>query len=331
MPSKAPVWKPRGEAASSTEREVSNLPSKITDKDIIAVLCSDLHLSHTPPVFRSEEPNWYAAQRRVLSELQWISYEAKAPIIIAGDIFHKWNSPAELINFTCEYMPRCFAIAGNHDLPLHSYKDIAKSAYWTLVSSGVITNIKPNVPMPTGELVAHGFPCGYPVKPRERSNDHSLVSQLAVVHEYIWTKTTGYIDAPSSRRFGNTKKKLKGYDAACFGDNHNGFVIKNVINCGGMIRRHSDQQDYRPFVGLLKRDNSIKKYYLDTSKDVVTTDLEKLAKRMLTELDITDFLDELANLGEAGVDFIAAINNFMLSNNVGKKIQRIVHESITRI
>ena len=33
---------------------------------VLAILCSDLHLQMKPPVARSAEPDWFAAMRRPL-------------------------------------------------------------------------------------------------------------------------------------------------------------------------------------------------------------------------------------------------------------------------
>ena len=36
---------------------------------VLAILCSDIHLSHNAPVARSAEPDWYIAMKRPLDEI----------------------------------------------------------------------------------------------------------------------------------------------------------------------------------------------------------------------------------------------------------------------
>jgi hypothetical protein len=59
---------------------------KKTDK-VIAILCADLHLSHKPPIARSNEPCWYTAMKRQLNELSNLSQKWEAPVLCAGDVF----------------------------------------------------------------------------------------------------------------------------------------------------------------------------------------------------------------------------------------------------
>ena len=51
-------------------------------KKVIAILCSDLHLSHVAPVARSAENNWYAAMARALQELRELAEEHDVPVNI---------------------------------------------------------------------------------------------------------------------------------------------------------------------------------------------------------------------------------------------------------
>ena len=100
---------------------------------VIAVCCSDIHLSHRPPKLREAEPNWYAAQARVLSQVRAVVETHKCPLIVAGDVFDEgWRAhkcPPELVNFAIRHLPVCYAVPGQHDLPHHRYADVDKSAY----------------------------------------------------------------------------------------------------------------------------------------------------------------------------------------------------------
>jgi hypothetical protein len=136
----------------------------------VAVVVSDLHLTLKPPVGRSEEKDWLGVQANYLTQLGNLALVGSMlpiPILIAGDIFDRWNAPAELINFVIAHMPKyTWAIPGQHDLPHHNYDEITKSAYWTLVEAGCIYNIPPHQPVNTHtSLRVHGFPWGCKLTP----------------------------------------------------------------------------------------------------------------------------------------------------------------------
>lgn len=323
--------------------------NKKEGKRKIAVLCSDLHLSHRCPPFR-ERQNWYETMVRYLTQLFELSrtdeyYGEGLPIICAGDIFDRWNEPPELINMCLESMPTMYAIPGQHDLPYHAYEDITKTAYWTLVKAGKIINLSsPLVNEPIIEIMSQGgtpihlhpFPYGFdikkPIKP-------SLGINLAVVHSYLWVKGHGYPDAPVSKRLKKVAKVLKHYDAAVFGDNHKGFLstIKDdqgmdisILNCGSFIRRKSDEETYQPAIGYLFDDGSIERKFLDTSKDVLGLSNNKV-KQPASGKDYQEVIDELNRLGDAAMDFADAVRRKMEREvtrlEVRKEVETAIEES----
>jgi len=114
--------------------------------NVVAVACSDIHFSHSAPVARSAEPDWYAAQERAWRQVEDLASEHKVDIIIAGDIFDKWhaNKTPQLINWTiaqfqCSRMIR--AIPGQHDLPDHRLDQRHHAAYGTLMAADVIDDL----------------------------------------------------------------------------------------------------------------------------------------------------------------------------------------------
>jgi hypothetical protein len=62
-------------------------------KKIVAIVCSDIHLKHKPPLCRWGEDDWYEAMQRPLLQLQHLADKYDAPILYAGDIFDRWNPP----------------------------------------------------------------------------------------------------------------------------------------------------------------------------------------------------------------------------------------------
>jgi hypothetical protein len=300
---------------------------------VVAILCSDLHLSHKKPIARHPDEDWYRVMSRYLQQLDNLKTKHNALVIYAGDIFDKSNPPPELINFAIERLPRGIAIPGQHDLPLHNYSDIGKSGYWTLYKAGIIDHLD-EVILNRGVAI-YPFPWGYPIVPRhkvqlpgkDQADDPDFV-HLAVCHQYIWTQNHKYPGAPEQQRVPKVLPLLKGYDAAVFGDNHKGFICNQIINCGTFIRRKRDEIDYKPMVGLLTQDGSIHRHYLNTKKDRFA-DVDQLIQRAQDDYDADEFINELITLGKSGLDFrdamIQLLNN---DNSVSKKVRKIVLEAM---
>jgi DNA repair exonuclease SbcCD nuclease subunit len=263
--------------------------------------------------------------KRPLIEINTLQSKYDCPVVCAGDLFDTWRSLPELVNFALEYLPTMYAIPGQHDLPYHSYEDIRKSAYWTLVKSGKICHIEKCVR--TQALCLWGFPWGIEVKPLE--NPQPDLFHLAVIHAYIWKdKATSYPGASKESKLPYWNKRLQGYNAAALGDNHLGFITMTnscrVINCGGLLRRKIDEIDYKPQVGLLMGSGLIEPYYLDCSQDKFidvesSTPLNKI-------LDMTAFLDELRDLQDKGLDFVESVRRYTMTNNVNKQVRKILAE-----
>lgn len=296
---------------------------KDTVMKVVAILCSDIHLSHTAPIARSAEKDWYAAMKRSLVQLNELKEHYDVPVIIAGDIFDKWNSPAELINFACDYIPcDCFAIPGQHDLPGHSQDSIKRSAYWTLVNSNTISHLPDHLPITMNDITMTAFSWGADLYIEGMKDfDNIKHPSIAVIHKYIWHKNAKYTGAVEEDEAGNCLKRIKKeFDSFVIGDNHKSFMAgNNVLNCGGFMRRKIDEIDYRPSVGLLREDGSIRKHFLACSEDMfidvsTTKELGEHALRLLS------FVDDLKTVGNGAVDFVQMIKDVISKNKVGKRV-----------
>lgn len=294
--------------------------------DVIAIACSDIHLCHTAPLCRRKEEDWYDVMGRTLNQLKEIQKRYKVPILCAGDVFDKWNPTPELINWAIANMPeRMWCIPGQHDLPLHKLDDVYKSAYWTLVVSGVVQNVVEPVDFTT--FMLHPFPWGVEVSAclTEKSGLH-----IAMIHEYTWIPGHNYTGASIRNRVG-INSNVKTYDVAIFGDNHSGFIHRtgrcNVINCGTLMRRKSDEADYKPMVGLIYEDGSIKPHYMNTSKDR----LDPTVKEPETQpgMDVKAFLEQLQTMSsEHNLDFRFAIEQAASDNRVSENVREVLLEAL---
>lgn len=288
-------------------------------KKTIAILCSDLHLRHTVPPARAAEPDWYAAMGRVLDQLRNTQKaHGGCPIIVAGDIFHKWNSPAELINWAIANMPPdVFTIPGQHDLPFHNLHDIEKSAYWTLVAAGAIKHISESqyIGDAANKLLAHPFAWGVEM---ELLAEHRKmpVLHLAVVHAYIHKGgSSKHVGASDEDHIDAYAERLKGFDVAVFGDNHYPFIEKTstgctVVNSGGMMLTSSDSKGGSPGFSLLFNDGTVERVPFDTSADLWSD--ESLADVISDDAEIGhDLIESLTNLAAVSLDYRQSVRDFL--------------------
>jgi len=306
----------------------------------IAILCSDLHFSHRPPVARSAEPDWYVAMERQWSQVRQAAKDDDIPVVIAGDIFDNWKSPPELVNFVIRLFRglTIYAIPGQHDLPNHVYADLHRSSYGTLIEAGAIENLDPTMDggIPVGDsdkFWLWSFPWGFDVIPSPYEKENGEV-KLAVIHKYVWTtERTCYPGAPAEQNLAGLKKQLEGYDAAVFGDNHKGFLTKSgdcdVLNCGGFIPRKSDERNYKPRFGLLFDDGHIDQVMLDTSKDR-WIDPEDVSKLIDEPMNLTGLIDEFESLGADALDFAEALIRTMERNGTDADVRAKVVQALER-
>ena len=276
-------------------------------KRVVAICCSDIHLSLKPPVARSGEEDWLTAQERALDQLGFLADNHQVPILCAGDVFHRWNSSAELINWAIDNLPvRMYSIPGQHDLPFHNHDLIHRSAYWTICkASSKFMDIDPGELWGFNGIGVQAFPWGFPLTPAPDSKRFKI--KVALVHRYIWIKGSSYPGAPQEAKCSRMVGDGMGWDAIIFGDNHKGFLRRTkagttIFNCGGLQRRNADEVDYHPQVGLLFEDGTIEPHLLDCSADILTVGSAKESSSEAA-MDLEDFLEELTRLQGSDLDF----------------------------
>jgi len=296
-------------------------------KKVLAIFVSDLHLSHTPPIWRSCESDWYTVQERALKELRAIKDVHSCPIFCAGDVFDKWNSPPELINFALQHLPQMYAIPGQHDLPNHNLKEMHRSAYWTLVKAGKIVHLEGDAGVNGRQFTVHGFAFGRKIKKRKTSTKN----HIALIHQYNWVPKASYEKAPKKQRVTKKRKEFGGYDIVLCGDNHIAFekmLGKTLFwNCGGFMRRHSDEIKYRPRVGLLMEDGTMKNHRLKSYRSDKHISVDPKSDKQ-ADMDLTELGNELLKLNDARFDFQVAVNRYMQKYNVRREVMEIIMKSI---
>jgi hypothetical protein len=286
----------------------------------IAVAVADLHLSLLQPACRADK-DWLAVQAEYLFQLKEAANGL--PILVAGDIFDRWNAPPELINFALEHLPDgMLCVPGQHDLPLHRSDLMHRSGYGVLKEVKKIRDLSSQSTGNMGGFLVQGFGWEEEISP-VRCNTGLL--EIALIHRYTWTGGYHYPGATQPAHLGTLIKNLKGYDVAVFGDNHIPFLARvglcSVLNCGTFIRRKTDEIDYAPGVGIIYSDGTVKRRRLDTSGDLFHAQAKD---RPEVAFNMKEFIERLEELGEHGLDFKEAVENHLKTEDVHPKVKEII-------
>lgn len=308
----------------------------------IAILAADIHLSHTAPACRCTEDDWYVCMGAALGELEGLQTSLDVPLVVAGDVFDRWNCPPELINFAIRYWPKgtTYAVPGQHDMPWHRGDSLDRSAYGTLVLNGTLTNLPPGKPhRHSDKLVLWGYPWGSTVLgPEPVPNDDAI--HLAVIHDMCWRgKDKGW--APSLKHMREHARRCAGYDVAVFGDNHDGFLatgetdgpgrLRAIFNCGGFMRRTIAQRYYQPQVGLLYDTGQVVPYLLSAPREDKIVDTAGVLEfvREHTDHGAGALIDQLGALGhDRQLDFRFAVRAHCEKCNHPNEVMQIILQAL---
>jgi len=316
-----------------------------TENPVLAILCSDIHFTHTLPIARANEPDWYAAQLRYIEEIESISrMHDNVPILCAGDLFDKWNSPAELINFVLDSIrQKWYTIPGQHDTPYHAPGRLKDTAYWTCVMAQKFNHIKngdsiflfSDAHTPRLRVTACHWEMTIPPVPEKYRGRREDTLNVLLCHRYVWaTDRNSYPGASESERVRGMAEVLSGYEVALFGDNHKSFLWKTgncwVWNNGCVIPRKSDERDYGVNVGLLRFDGTVDIHKLDTSKDLWISNGTILKAAEENIVLQSDFIKILKEVETKRLDFRDLINVYTKKHDVPVPVSRILEDSLDR-
>lgn len=327
--------------AKTSEEKTSEVQDLSTmwreDEHPLAIVCSDIHLSHLPPIARTGEANWYGVMKRQLQELKALKKELDPiPLICAGDVFDHWRSPPELINFALKYLPEMYAITGQHDLPYHNYEDLHRSAYWTLVQAGLIYHIEPLESQRINSIDVVGLPWG-----ASADTSKEFKGDLAVIHSYCWKgkRIPGLTTDRTHHDSWWKDLKRRGFKAALFGDNHHGFLANNghLLNSGTFFRRKISESDYQPKVGILLTSYRFVRVPIkSTELDVILPDNNSVITALENMQDnpaIARLIERLGNITEVAYDFRSVVSDFLKSReaaSISSDVIRFITSIIDR-
>lgn len=250
-------------------------------------------------------------------------------ILCTGDVLHSYDQPPELLNLLMKNMPMIFSIPGNHDMPEHSYLEMERSAYTTLVHAGLIINLEKRQPYKiNGETRIIVFPFGHGSKITPCPETSKKVQKIALVHEYVWSEGHTHPGAPQSQHVSEFAKRCAGYDWVFVGDNHSPFIYKNIINCGGFMNRSSDEKDKSCYAYRLQGNNPIKSVKLDRSQDRWRDKevSEKIDSGIESSIDAEQLIETLIQLGSDSINFANCLTRHLDKIGADKSVRKLVNQ-----
>jgi hypothetical protein len=309
----------------------------------LALAIADLHISLDPPRARAEtQEEWLALQAGYFRQVDFLARSlggslggrSSLPVLCAGDIFDRWDSPAELINWALENLPHhLYAVPGQHDLPHHNYREVHRSAYWTLVQANKVRCLDSlETPPPADKVRVYGFAWGVEPEALPPEVSDNGLFHIAVCHRYVWRGRARFPKASAIDHIDHLRDRLEGFRVAIFGDNHHGFNCElpgrstgiEVYNCGTFLRRKVDEISLRPSVGIIYSDGTVKRHFLDTSLDRFR-DASDLPRPEAAGLDTTALAEEIRHLADASLNFRGAVEAFLRENpDLGQRVAAAV-------
>ena len=248
----------------------------------IALAFSDLHLSDTPYLCRSGEPDWMGYQRGLLRSILKIASRKQCPIVFAGDFFDRWKVSPALLNLSMRELMtgvHVYGIPGQHDLPEHRYTGLQETSFGSLVNAGMISCPPSGVMI--GDYAVDFLPFG------SEPSEWETPPDIVVLHDLVLKEDL----QKNKKNLGRFRKKFKGSKLLICGDNHEGFYCKSpkpgypdILNCGSSLRKTADQKDYQPKVYLITDRLRVEAVPLNISNEVFSTEhLKKNQKKFLAE------------------------------------------------
>ncbi len=300
-----------------------------------AILVSDLHLTDSTPVSRTDD--YITAQICKLQFLQSLSAKNNnCPILCAGDVFDHWKASPWLCSMAFNFLPRPFiGIPGQHDLPEHSLEELPRSAL------SLLGYVDSELFILTGEEMEYeskfqivGLPFG-----KLKKFDVSMLKQplrkdrvkVMMLHELTWKSKRPSWDKGSWTDLELINEFGEYFDLILTGDNHGGFVTKHddclLVNPGSMLRKTADQEDYKPRCYLYYADlNDVFPVHFPVEKNVHTR--EHIDRKKEHDERITAYISRMKENWEIGLSFRKNLEAFFAENNTPKKVREIICQAV---
>lgn len=300
-------------------------------KNVEFIVCSDLHYRATIPEARTDD--YFQAQRTKIMFIKELQEKYDCPVLCAGDVFDRWNTPPEFEGWAIGIWPKKFiTIPGQHDLPQHNRLNFPKSSLhvlWVAEKVDVINYDFERHYYEIENVLISGFPWG--VEPEPYDGD-SKKFKIALIHTLtVEDKNDFLVEKAGAITAKSLMKKLDGYDLIVSGDNHKRFVVEGkkqlLINPGSMMRMSANQIDHQPGVYLVnsKLEYEFVPFHFMNQNAITREHLEKQERK---DERIEAFVKRINTDYSVSLSFTDNLEAFIKQNKVRKGVQEILWEAI---
>jgi DNA repair exonuclease SbcCD nuclease subunit len=260
------------------------------------VAIGDVHLCEKPPVCRKDN-DFMATQLDKLRQIVTVAKEKDAILVIAGDLYDKWDIGFELIHNVNEILKgvSVWLVAGNHDLPYHSM-DKFRSSPLVLTDCAVL--------QPWTEPAGYSY--GEVIKP---SSCNVLVQHRMV---YLTDPVHGYDANTYDVKWLFTQPEYKDVNVVITGDNHKAFEYwrddRHVwINTGSIVRTSVTERDYEPSCWFIDTDNiTVERIKLKVNTEAV--DRTEMYIKQTKDTFVSEFAAQLKQQVSFQLDFKKSVD-----------------------
>lgn len=285
---------------------------------------ADWHLRADTPRCRLDS-DWIETQRRAINEIVKIANSNDAILSIGGDIFHTPTVPARIVNMFLDEIenlsrPACI-MAGNHDLPYHSWENVADSSFGTLwaIATGRPSVLRSHSFL--GDFIHFGSTLGKSIPGLAYVRD-SIDTDLLFLHELVFKSAKDLPPTDKAKTAPELLAEHPGYNFILLGDNHHSWQYKAVItgcqvlNPGCLTRQDASFIDYKPGAWLIDTETLEAKWIplqADLMSGSVVTDsyLKTQAER---ETRIAAFVESVQSSGKVSLSFEDNLLQFLKYN-----------------
>jgi DNA repair exonuclease SbcCD nuclease subunit len=239
------------------------------------------------------------------------------PLVIGGDVFDVPTVSEALKNVfvAASRGTDVYAIAGQHDLPYHSWKNVNKSSFGVLWNTGIIKSL---------EKIGRFAHWGEDVSGKETG----LLFLHTLVYEF---DVPFYLEEKAV----TAQELLKKYPRAKYifcGDNHSGFVYtqdsRSVIVSGCLNRQTTDKKEYLPKILIIDTETGrVEHVFVPDATDIV--DDRYLVKRHERDGRIVAFAAAIKGSKALSLDFkknveVALVGQIFKNDNTKSIIQGVI-------
>lgn len=289
------------------------------------IITADWHLRQDLPRCRSDK-DWIKTQFETLSKIATLAKIKDCPIYLIGDIFNTPRVPPSIVSLFLRALIGIpiHILAGNHDLPYHSYDNINSSSFGILWNVALKNEL--NIQSFSENVSWHHF--GTEIQNPD--------SDILFTHELIFPTEKAKPPNVKARTAGELLKAYPDKKWIFTGDYHHSFIFekngRKVINPGCINIQAANMKDYVPKI-----------LYIDTEKNVlewieIPDNAEVITDMYLREEEerndrIQAFVDSVESSENISLDFLANLEKGIKENNeeLGKEPIKILNELIEEV